>query len=80
MKTLSIVLLALLCFFLLGYYTGMEKAKEDTPEPPTTLNMELYSVTPHGHKVMRYCKDGTCVFTLIRADDGYPIAISSTCK
>jgi hypothetical protein len=78
--TLSLILLALLGFFLLGYYTGEQKAKEDTKPAPTTLNMELYSVTPHGHQVFKKCENGCCVYTLLRHSDGYPIAMSSTCE
>ena len=83
MKALEIIglIIGIIAIYLLGLVTGLSNAEKFTqPEQPATLDMELYSVTPHGHQVFKKCENGCCVYTFIRAYDGYPIAITSTCK
>ncbi len=79
-RTISILILSLIVIAIGGlFYVSILPAIEKPP-PPTTLNMELYSVTPHGHQVFKKCENGTCVFVLVRHHDGFPVAITSTCK
>ncbi len=74
-KDIAILIMSVIIVGLVWYFTPDAK-----PTKPATLNMELYSVTPHGHQVFKKCENGTCVFVLVLHENGYPIAITSTCK
>jgi hypothetical protein len=85
MKELFIAIIIALLLVAVATAAGLGVASvieeyQKQPEQPKTLNMELYSVTPHGHQVFKKCENGTCVFVLVRHHDGYPIAITSTCE